>query len=100
MEGNWGETQKIKYIFKAKKSGGKLKNKFLGQTKVHGKCRETQKINFKVYKSAGKLGGKNQIHFKAKKSGGKLGGNSKKSISRPRKKQGNWRETQKCVLKA
>ena len=39
---------------------------------MQGKRGETQKINFKVYKSAGKLGETQKIKyiFKAKKSGG------------------------------
>ena len=47
------------------------------------KIGETQKINFKVLKSTGKLGETKKIKYilKAKKSGGKLGGNSKYHFS-------------------
>ena len=48
VQGNGGETPKIKYTLKAKTSGGKLqgnwgklKKSILRSTKVQGNCRET-----------------------------------------------------------
>ena len=59
------------------------------------KIGETEKMNLKVFKSTGKLGGnsKNQIHFEGKEKWRETGGKLKISFFRPIKVQGNCRET-------
>ena len=76
MQGNGGETPKIKYTLKAKTSGGKLqgnwgklKKSILRRRKVQEQCSET---------------------------GGKL----KNTFLRPRIVQGNWGVTQKIIFQA
>ena len=73
MQGNGGETPKIKYTLKAKTSGGKLQGNW-------GKLKKSILRSTKVQGNSGKLKNIFLGKEKCRETAGKLGGNSKNQL--------------------